>query len=251
MTEQRSISGEINTRRAAGPRSQWFRASTAAKDRHGTVVQPEGIDTARFSRNPVLLWAHDGYGSAFGGKPSIDSIIGKISKIEKSSLALDVEAEFAPAEVNVKAEQAYRLVRAGFLSAISIGFIARRSHMERLNGDAAPTEVLDEIELLEISLVPVPSNPEALAIMRSIAAAALPQGLPSMAAVADAIRQGLDVALADIRRGAAIAAAVRRGAEAGIRRQKFAGSTRRQFHMRGDNENTQEGGAGSAGRAAR
>ena len=39
--------------------------------------------------------------------------------------------EFAPEAANPRAEQALRLVRAGFLSAVSIGFVPLRSHEER------------------------------------------------------------------------------------------------------------------------
>lgn len=149
-----------------------FRASTAAVDRHGTIVRPEGIRTEKFARNPVFLWAHDGYGGP-GGAPPIDSVIGRVVGWEQSPQAFDVDVEFAPPEANPKAEMAYRLVKAGFLNAVSIGFIPLRWH-EEVRGEGEAREVItiyDEVELLEVSLVPVPSNPEAVALARDIARA--------------------------------------------------------------------------------
>ena len=44
----------------------WFRASTSDLDRHGTIVEPRGIDTANFVSNPVFMWGHDAYGDGNG-----------------------------------------------------------------------------------------------------------------------------------------------------------------------------------------
>ncbi|WP_162141005.1 HK97 family phage prohead protease [Fodinicurvata sediminis] len=76
--------------------------------------------------------------------------------------------EFAGAEVNPRAEQALRLVRAGFLQAVSVGFLPLKSHQEEAPGGRSIT-VFDAVELLEVSLVPVPSNPQALALLRALA----------------------------------------------------------------------------------
>lgn len=149
-----------------------FRASTPAVDRHGTIVRPEGIRTEKFAANPIFLWAHDGYGG--WDAPSPDSVIGRVVGWKKSAEAFDVDVEFAPAEANPKAEQAFRLVKAGFLNAVSIGFIPLRWHEEEIPtaaGDREIRTVYDEVELLEVSLVPIPSNPEAVALVRDIATA--------------------------------------------------------------------------------
>ncbi|WP_162175156.1 HK97 family phage prohead protease [Fodinicurvata fenggangensis] len=80
----------------------------------------------------------------------------------------DIVVEFAGAEVNPRAEQALRLVRAGFLQAVSVGFLPLKSHQEEAPGGRSVT-VFDAVELLEVSLVPVPSNPQALALLRALA----------------------------------------------------------------------------------
>lgn len=156
--------------RAAGRgRLAAFRAATPALDRHGTRILPQGIRTEAFDRNPVFLWGHDGYARA-GAPPDPEAVIGRVLRHRAGPRAFDVEVEFAPAEANPRAEQALKLVRAGFLGAVSIGFLPLRSHEERLP-DGRSALVFDSVELLEVSLVPVPSNPEALALVRAMAAA--------------------------------------------------------------------------------
>lgn len=167
-----------------------FRAATPALDRHGSRIRPEGIRTEAFERNPVFLWGHDGYARA-GAPPDPQAVIGRVVDHSKGPAAFDVTVEFAPAAVNPRAEQALRLVRAGFLNAVSIGFLPRKRHEERLP-DGRSIPVFDEVELLEVSLVPIPSNPEALALVRELAALATNHA-ECCAGAARALRHGFRV----------------------------------------------------------
>src|SRR6185312_6422924 len=108
-----------------------FRASSPSVDRHGTIVRPEGIRTEKFAANPLFVWSHDSYGSMFGS-PSLDSIIGRVVSWRASRDSFDIVAEFAPASVNPKAEQAFQLVKGGDLQAVSIGFIPISFHDEMI-----------------------------------------------------------------------------------------------------------------------
>ena len=58
------------------------------------------------------------------------------------------------------------MVREGILGMTSIGFIPKKDHAVTVGEETI--KVFDEIELLEISLVPVPANPEAQALVRSM-----------------------------------------------------------------------------------
>jgi len=149
--------------RARGDRVISFRASTPTLDRHGTVIRSEGIDTTRFDRNPIFLWSHDGYNSMFGG-PSLDSVIGKVTAHRKTKQAFDIDVQFAEHET---AQKAFELVKSGFLSAVSIGFVPLKSHEEEINGRSVP--VYDAVELLEVSLVSIPSNADATVTHRAMA----------------------------------------------------------------------------------
>lgn len=130
-----------------------FRASTNKTDRHGTIVVPAGIRLENYLQNPVFVWAH-----AEEIAPQPEDVLGRTVNLERSETGLVVDVEFAPAELNAKAEQCLQMVRARYLNAISIAFGKLRSHEE--NG----VKIYDETDLLEISLVIVPSNPEALAL---------------------------------------------------------------------------------------
>ena len=41
-----------------GERRVWFRLTTRAIDRHGTIIEPAGVDCASHRTNPVFLWMH-------------------------------------------------------------------------------------------------------------------------------------------------------------------------------------------------
>lgn len=142
-----------------------FRASTSGVDRHKTRIDPEGLDTTNFEKNPIFLWGHDGYGGWFG-VPQMDHVLGRIPSFKKSQDFFDIDVDFAPEDVNPKAEQAHRMVRAKFLNAVSIGFIPRQIVRDLGNEDDVPR--ITKSELLEVSLVPIPSNPDALALSRSM-----------------------------------------------------------------------------------
>ena len=163
--------------RAGEGRRITFRANTPDVDSYGTIIKPEGIDTSRFEKNPVFLWGHDSTGG-FGGPPELENVLGRVVEIHRSPEALDVVVEFADADINPRADQAYRMVKAGFLNGVSISFWPKRWHTETItrevDGQSWSEEVIvyDESELAEISLVPLPSNPNALALVRSMARAA-------------------------------------------------------------------------------
>ena len=120
-------------------------ASTASIDRQGDSIDQSGWDLTDFKSNPVLLWAHD-----YSALP-----IGKVTSIEVKKGQLLAEFKFADAEGNPKAAQIQKLYEDGIVNASSVGFIP----LER-NG-----HVITKASLLELSLVPVPANQDALRLM--------------------------------------------------------------------------------------
>ena len=163
-----------------------FRASTAAVDRHGTIVNPEGIDTDNFEKNPIFLWGHDGYGGF--SAPEIENVIGKVVGYSRTNEAFDIDVEFAPGEANEKAEMALQLVKGGFLNAVSVGFYPTQMGMKKLE-DGSNVEVYEKSELLEVSLVPIPSNPEAIALARSMGDAIQMKETPFQKFMSQQLRQ--------------------------------------------------------------
>src|SRR5258706_16468467 len=97
----------------------WFRATNTAKDRHGTVIESAGIDIAPFLRNPVVGWNH---APIRGGDP--DDVVGRVDAIERGADFIDVGVRFADHE---RAQLTAKLVRDGFLSAMSVGLLPRKT----------------------------------------------------------------------------------------------------------------------------
>lgn len=119
-----------------------FLASTSAIDRQGDSIDQSGWELGNYKLNPVILWAHD-----YSQLP-----IGKAESVEITDAGLKISTVFASEKANPKAEQVRQLLAEGFLNAVSVGFIPK----ER-NGN-----VITRAELLEVSVVPVPANQEAL-----------------------------------------------------------------------------------------
>lgn len=125
--------------------------STAAVDRYGEVIDQESWDLKHYKKNPVILWAHN---LTFGeDRPPI----GKAIKVKVVDGALQFDIQFDMADPF--AADIFRKYKEKFLNAFSVGFIPHKIQRSDSN-DEAP--VLMDNELLELSAVPVPANPEAL-----------------------------------------------------------------------------------------
>jgi HK97 family phage prohead protease len=120
-----------------------FTFSTATEDRHRDIVDQK-FKLTNFKKNPVLLDSHS--------YDSITDIVGKVVKIGIKDGTLKGSVEFALD--NPKGMLAYKLAEGGFLNATSIGFIPLKFEDDYKR--------IAESELLEISVVAVPANPEAL-----------------------------------------------------------------------------------------
>lgn len=142
-----------------------FLASSAEVDRHGTVILPQGIKTENFARNPAFVWSHQTGGIFTASQP--EDVLGRVAEFEVTSKGFEIIAEFAAPAVNPKAERCYRAVQAELLNAVSIGFTPLKWHVEEREG--GEILVFDEVDLLEVSLVILGSNPEALALRSLLA----------------------------------------------------------------------------------
>ncbi len=126
-----------------------FVASDETVDRMGDVVRADGWDLAAYKRNPVFLWAHD-----YARTP-----IGRSEWIGVDGTRLLATVEFAPTEFAKEVEVLYRQ---RFLRAVSVGFRAKTFTFRRGPHGAIEGVEYTKQELLEISAVPVPANPQAL-----------------------------------------------------------------------------------------
>lgn len=115
-------------------------ASTPKVDRHGESVDVKGWDLKNFKKNPVLLWAHD---------HSIPAI-GVAKRVWISDGKLMFKGVWQ--EVTDMGKAAKQLVEDGIINSFSVGFLPAE-----MEGNTYTKQ-----ELLEISLVNVPANPDAM-----------------------------------------------------------------------------------------
>lgn len=124
-------------------------ASDETLDRMGEVVPVESWDLKNYKKNPVLLVDHD---------YKVSNIVGRAKNLKLSESALTFTPEFHG--LTQLAKEVEAMVLNDFAPAVSVGFMPK-----------APTKDGQKItnELLEISFVSVPANPNALALaMKSI-----------------------------------------------------------------------------------
>ncbi len=145
------VSGEVKGARDA-TRTIEHVITSRMVDRDGDVVEPRGGRFEAYRKNPIVLFGHDHRGFPIGRNVGLTVSDHEIVAVTK----------FAGAEQNnAEGETAYRLVRDGFMRAWSIGF----RPITMSNDKTLPDQDgiwFKEWELMEYSLVAVPSNPEAL-----------------------------------------------------------------------------------------
>jgi uncharacterized protein len=129
-----------------------FIASDESLDRSGEIIEANGWDVNGFQKNPVFVNSHN-YGD-------IVHILGRAKSVAVTGGKLMIDVLFAVKE-NPIAKLAYDLYKGGYLNAVSVGFIPK----EWTDGDGKQYwRKFTKQELLEVSAVSVPCNPNALAM---------------------------------------------------------------------------------------
>lgn len=121
-------------------------ASDEMEDRQGDKLNLETWDLRNYKKNPVLQFAHN-----YNLPP-----IGLAKNIRVEGKKLLFEPEFH--EITQLAREVKQLYEEGIMKAFSVGFLIKEKDGEQ------------SLELLEISGVPVPANPRALVLEKSIEA---------------------------------------------------------------------------------
>ena len=150
-----------------------FVASTEGDKRDGQDLKADHWDLENYSKNPVFLWVHDYRGNHLPigrAKPSINTegkqLIAEVTFDQSDEFAKQVEGKY----------------RRGYLNAVSVGwenyavcpnckkhisgwelYYSKRIRLEcPACGEEIPAELETWYELLDISGVPVPGDPDAL-----------------------------------------------------------------------------------------
>lgn len=146
----RSLTPENITNREAE-----FVISDETPDTYGTVFKINGWDLTRYERNPVVFYAH----RVHSDNP--DLLIG-VSTVRIENNQLIGVVRFESAEINPLAEKVWQKIQAGTLRMASVGGCPKSGHWgDEKIGENRDFVYFDETELLEWSIVPIGSNPEA------------------------------------------------------------------------------------------
>ena len=138
--------------------------STTDVDRDGDVMMPSGIDLSNFRENPVVLFGHD----------SSQLPVAKAVRITTEANSVTAEVKFAerppehPDAAEWNPDTMLSMFKQGILRAFSVGFIipeggARLATKKDRGRFPGVRRVISKWQLLEFSVVPIPSNPGALA----------------------------------------------------------------------------------------
>ncbi len=120
-------------------------ASTGVIDRHGESVNPNGWHLENFLKSPVVLVAHDYWSLPVGSAEKV--------WVENNELHMNILV----AKGTQAADEVWALLEGGHLRAVSVGFKVSKWGVSGKD----PYTIMEQ-ELLEVSWVAVPANPEAL-----------------------------------------------------------------------------------------
>lgn len=127
-------------------------------DRDGDIIRQGGWDLKNFRKNPVVMWAHQ-----YREPP-----IGRATKVwvdkDGKSPRLRMLKQFTSQEENPFGFMIYNLAKSKYLRTASVGFIPREFEPQ----EEGRGLFFKKAELLESSVVPIPSNPRALDEAKSV-----------------------------------------------------------------------------------
>jgi hypothetical protein len=160
----------IDRAKAEETRTVEFIISSADKDRHGTILNMKGWNLENFNLNPIVGYQHNVYGANMCSAPNPDDVLGPgRAFLEGDKLIGSVT--FETKDINPLAEKIFQKVLNGTLRATSVGFLemgeGKYGEGEQRQGGKDETYYFAGQELLEFSIVNIPSN--AKAVGRSIA----------------------------------------------------------------------------------
>ncbi len=138
--------------------------SSSAVDREGDVLIPQGLNSKDFEANPVVMLMHSYYNLP----------IGKVTAIKRGDETVEAKIEFAerpnthPMDEEWVPDTIFSLFKQGVMNAFSVGFIptdaraATSRDVTKFGEDCR--QVINRWKLLELSVVGIPCNQEAIAL---------------------------------------------------------------------------------------
>ena len=154
MWEEASLKRVTHKTHSEEVQGMEFVLSDETPDRLEDVIMSDGWDLKHFKNNPIALFNHNPHAP-----------IGKWANVRVENKQLRGHLEMAPEGTSSRIDEIRRLIQAGILKAVSVGF--RPIEQKRREGTDWGT-IFVKSELVETSLVSVPANPNALAVAKSL-----------------------------------------------------------------------------------
>ena len=157
-----SINLHVKQVGSAEDRTLEFVASDESIDRYEEVISVAGWDLKNWRKAPTFLFGHDYHSLPIGQG------VKAWKAMDEETKKLRVHLRFGKAETYPLADTMYRLTQDGDLRTVSVGFLPwdwEDGEEEERDADGKSTKArrtYKKQDLLEISLVPVPANPNAL-----------------------------------------------------------------------------------------
>jgi HK97 family phage prohead protease len=128
-------------------------ASLEEPDREGDVIVADGWELENYRKNPVILFAHK-----YDQPP-----VARAVEIGVYRGALRFRAQFPSRREYSFADTIYQLYRGGYLRSFSVGFVPKLwEDRKPASGENQRGRLFRRQELVEISVVPIPTHPRAL-----------------------------------------------------------------------------------------
>jgi HK97 family phage prohead protease len=145
-----------------GERAVVAMISTTAVDRDGDVVMPSGLDATNFNKLPTVLMMHDNHRLPVGRAEELQRAP---NGIRAKAIMLDRPPSL-PTNVEWEPDTLLDLFRQGAPLGFSIGFRIQNARQatkrDRGRFGEDVRRIITEWELLEFSIVPIPSNADAM-----------------------------------------------------------------------------------------
>lgn len=140
-------------------------------DRYDERLAPEGVITATFTSNPVLLVDHAYWTAAVVGR--VTNITPEHDGVKFEAYVGDPGAVGGIQNLTEQQRNTRSLVAQGLLQTVSVGFIPKKIQAPVYDKDGRMIEpaVILQWELLELSIVAIPANPGSIFEMKQYALA--------------------------------------------------------------------------------
>lgn len=172
---------EVSAAPDMGENVYQFIAATEGVKRDGNTLSNAGWNFNNFEKNPVFLFQHD-----YSQLPIGQHLKWEVTR-DNGQNVLRIWSRFATADIYPFAERVRLMYEKGFLRAVSIGWIPLEYSPVRNEEGIQTGWLFEKNELLEVSAVSVPADPDA--IIQGVNQRILdPSDIEAMATYVDSVR---------------------------------------------------------------